>query len=272
MRAGPALPVGFEVVEAEGARVLVRPEAEGWVRYCLDRGRGLHGAAGDDRRASSLPGRYPVFVIPAKVSSDQDGPESPHAESTLWAVRHYARGGRVFPGLFGDRYLRLGQPRPYLEAQASEAVRRAGIPTPRVIAAAVYPQGVFYRADLVTAFVPGTTNLADNLFDAKRKGAGGAADRLDSLLAAGHLIQLMSREGVRHKDLNARNILLEWKGAAPRAHVLDLDRCDVDPGRSIDSTPMLRRLQRSLRKWESRTGLALSEKEWATLERASQGD
>jgi hypothetical protein len=45
----------------------------------------------------------------------------------------------------------------------------------------------------------------------------------------------LSRKGTRHKDLNARNVLLEWKGAAPRAQVLDLDRCDV--GRGEPSIP-----------------------------------
>jgi hypothetical protein len=179
---------GFEVLEGPGATVLTRPEAAGWVRTCLARGQGLHASARMDRRASSLPGRYPVFVIPSAATSSPDGVASGH-----WAVRHYARGGRVFAGLLGDRYLRWGRSRPHHEIRASRAIREAGIPSPRVIAAAVYPRGLFYRADLVTEFVPNTTNLGENLFDDRRKGPGGAADRLDAIRAAGGMIMALAR-------------------------------------------------------------------------------
>ena len=257
----------FGVVEEKGARILVRAEAEGWVRYCLDRNRGLHAAAGEARESTSFPGRFPVHVIPAKVPSN-DGA----ARSLQWAVRHYARGGRVFASLLGDRYLRLGLPRPFLEIAASEGLRARGIPTPRVMAAAVYPQGLFYRGDLVTELVPGSTNLAEDLFDGRRMGPGGAADRQEALRATGLLVRMLGQAGVRHRDLNARNVVLEWKGAAPRAHILDLDRCDMGSGGSISPESMLTRLRRSLRKWERRTGLNLSAKEWTVLEQAARGE
>lgn len=256
---------GFEIVEHPGARVLARPETVAWVRYVLEGGQTLHGAASGDRGAVTLEGRHPVYTIPAKV------PSSYPVEEERWAVRHYARGGRASK-LLVDRYLRLGEVRPYQETAASEATRARGIPTPRVMAAALYPDGIFYRADLVTAFVSKSSDLVETLFDMKRKGAGGSAERLDALRAAGGLIRDMAAAGIRHRDMNARNVLLEWRGVAPRAHLLDLDRCVVAPTiGSVSTGAMHQRLLRSLRKWEKRTGFRITDKEWETLDQAVAG-
>lgn len=257
----------FEVVDHPGAWGLVRPDAAPWVRYVLEGGDTLHAAAGADRRVLTVEGRAPVYVIPAKV---HDGKVP--APGMRWAVRRFARGGKVLPALLGDRFLRWGTPRPVHETRVSEEARRRAIPTPRVMAAMTYPQGPFYRADLVTEFVSGATDLVESLFDTRRKGPGGAAERLDALRAAGALIGAMSRAGLRHEDLHARNILLQWEGSAPRGLILDLDRARLLPGGSRASPgTMLRRLKRSLGKWEGRTGLRISPREWETLDEAAMG-
>jgi len=258
---------GFEVVEHPGARVLARPEAVPWVRSILGDGQGLHAASASDKAVVRLEGRDPVFVIPAKVPM-RDGAGS----RDRWAIRHYVRGGRFVSKLLGDRYIRSARVRPFHEVAASEAARKRGILTPRVMAAAMYPAGFFYRADLVTTFVPDASDLVDALFDTTRKGAGGAAERLDSLRAAGELVRRMAEAGLRHRDLHARNILLEWEGAVPRSYLLDLDRCQVGPeGVPLSPTSMHQRLRRSLKKWEYRTGIHILEKEWDTLDRAVTG-
>ena len=258
---------GFEVVEHPGARVLARPNAVSWVRFVLESGQGLHAASARDKAAQRMEGREPVFIIPAKVSKDGEA-----ISGGRWAVRHYTRGGRFVSTLLGDRYFRSGRVRPYQETAASEAARDRGISTPRVVAAAMYPEKLIYRADLVTDFLPNTSDLVDALFDDRRKGPGGAAERLDALRSAGELIRKMASTGLRHRDLHAGNILLEWEGAAPRAHLLDLDRCAVGPeGTQVSATPMHQRLRRSLLKWEHRTGIRLLEREWETLERAAVG-
>jgi tRNA A-37 threonylcarbamoyl transferase component Bud32 len=137
------------------------------------------------------------------------------------------------------------------------------------MAAAMYPAGIFYRADLVTEFVADASDLVEALFDSERKGAGGAGERLDALRAAGELVGRMAAAGLRHRDMHARNVLLEWQGAAPTPHLLDLDRCDVgQEGVAVSPTPMHQRLKRSLRKWERKTGIRISEREWATLDQA----
>jgi tRNA A-37 threonylcarbamoyl transferase component Bud32 len=174
--------------------------------------------------------------------------------------------------MLGDRYLRSRTIRPYHEAEASEAARARAVPTPRVVAAAMYPAGPFYRADMVTEFIPGASDLVEALFDTRRRGAGGAAERLDSLRAAGDLIRQMARAGLRHRDLHAGNILLQWEGATPRPYLLDLDRCVVgNPGRPISPASMHRRLRRSLSKWERRARVRITEREWQTLEDAVVG-
>jgi len=130
----------------------------------------------------------------------------------------------------------------------------------------MYPRGLLYRGDLVTEFIPQAVELVDALFDTSRKGAGGATERLDALRSAGELVRALARAGLRHRDLHAGNILLEWHGAAPQPYLLDLDRCEVGrEGRTISPTSMHQRLRRSLMKWERRTQLRISEREWQTL-------
>ena len=257
-------PAGFEIVDHPGVSVLARPSAIPWVRYVLESGLTLHEAAGNDRASLIIDGRKPVFLIPAKFPSGGSG-----EGQERWVVRRFARGGRLLPRLLGDRYLDVGTPRPIHEVAISEEARRRGIPTPAVVAAAVYSAGTFYRGDLVTEFVTDATDLMEALFDTRRKGLGGAVERLDSLRATGGLIRTLARAGLQHGDLHAGNILLQWEGVSPNPFILDLGRSRFLTGRKqADPGPMFRRLRRSLRKWEGRTGLRLSEKEWAALDEA----
>jgi len=259
---------GFEIVHHPGARVLARPEAVGWIRYVLESGKGIHLAASLDKYVLQMEGRDSVYVIPSKASRSgtKTGVEPP---GTRWAVRHYTRGGRLVSRLLDDRYLPSTRIRPYHETAASEEARRRGIPTPKVVAACLYPTRFFYRADLVTEFVHNASDLVMALFSTHKKGAGGAGERMDALRASGELIRQMAEAGLRHRDLHAGNILLKWEGAAPRPHLLDLDRCEVgSPGKAVSPKPMQQRLERSLRKWQSRTGIRITETEWTTLDRA----
>jgi len=140
------------------------------------------------------------------------------------------------------------------------------------MAAAAYFNGLYYRGDLVTEYIPEATDLVEALFDTRRKGAGGAGERLDALRASGALIRIMAEAGLEHGDLHAGNILLQWVGSAPSVFILDLDRARIMPeGRRAPSGSMVRRLRRSLRKWEGHTGLRLSEREWQVLDESGRG-
>ncbi len=248
----PAL--GFETFKRGPAVCWVRPEARGWVQSVLSTAPTLHAAA-SRLGGAHWSGRGPVYAMPTTAG--------------VWVVRHYLRGGAFGP-LLGDRYLARGVPRPFREAVASQMVRGRGIPTPRVVAAAVYRGGLFYRCDLVTELIPEAEELSDVLFDPERRGLAGTSERKDALRETGVLVAKMARAGVSHPDLNAKNILLQWSGGAPTAYVLDLDRTSVKRAGGSPE-PMLSRLVRSLRKFEKRTGLQIPPPELALLEDSARG-
>lgn len=228
------------------ARPAVREVLESWVR---EHGT-LAAAAGVQSGADTLTGRGEVHVVPSPAGAGE------------WAIRHYRRGGAV-ASLLGDRYLRLGTPRPVREMGMGRALEAAGIPTPRHVGGAVYPDGVWYRGDLVTEYVPDSQDLAAVLF-----GDAPAATRfapVAAMRAAGSLVRRLHDGGVVHRDLNLKNILIA--GPEPgvsgdadsvRALVLDLDRASLRSRVGERARRrMLDRLWRSARKWEARTERAM---------------
>ncbi len=239
-------PAGFDVVTRGSATVWVRPEARAWIESVLTTAPTLH-AAGVRLGSAEMAGRAPVYEVPTSLG--------------VWVIRHFVRGGSV-ASLLGDRYAALGTPRPFTETVTSETVRLRGIETPRVVAAAAYRAGIWYRGDLVTELVPGAEELAHVLFDEPRVGLAGSVDRKEALRETGALIHRMGRAGVHHPDLNAKNVLLSWSGGAPVGYVLDLDRASAG-SKQVEVGAMVRRLLRSIRKFERRSGLEIpaSEKE-----------
>ena len=241
-RAGGGTAVGF-----------ARRGDAAWVAGVLRDGGTLHDWAARRTDVRTLQGRGAVHVVRAPDGASDAGAH--------YAVRHYRRGGWMGP-LLDDRYLAVGAPRPVAELHASEAVRRRGIPTPEVVAGAVYPDGMFYRADLVTRLVPGA-DLAALLW-----GDETFASAETALETTGRFVRTLEAAGVDHPDLNARNILLSPGGAGPEPWLLDLDRCRVLPdGRAADGAALRSRLRRSLRKIGQRRGRPLGRDAWAALSR-----
>jgi len=240
-------------VITSGAIALTRSSVRDWVEATLHGGMTLYDAAQESSQ-DTMEGRGVVHVVPA-----------PTGEGQRWAVRRYMRGGWLRS--LGDRYLRAGTPRPFQELDASVAALRRGVPTPSVICAAVYSCGVFYRGDLITEYVQESRDLASVLFDVSLEASSeGIAHRIAALAAAGRLIRQMASAGVRHPDVNAKNVLLHGDPDAPDAMLLDLDRCVIsEPRVSAPIIPMYRRLERSLVKWEHRTGRKMSEEECRAL-------
>jgi 3-deoxy-D-manno-octulosonic acid kinase len=178
-------------------------------------------------------------------------------------VRHYFRGGAL-ASLLGDRYLRLGRSRPAAEAHWAREAEWRGVPTPRVMAGVWYPAGLFYRADLVTLYVPYSADLGRILFGEPDE----ARSRAEALAAAGRLIVRAAEAGLFHPDLNAKNVLLARREGGLAPLLLDLDQCRVDvagPGRLEDA--MIARLERSLRKLGEASGRPLSREDWRALHR-----
>lgn len=185
-----------------------------------------------------------------------------------WVVRHYRRGGAV-ARVLRDRYLRGGATRPERELAASVAARAKGVATPEVVAYAVYPAGPYYRADLATRWVEDSEDLGGVTFGADTRSV---AERAAAWAAAGRLLRTTFDAGVRHPDLNLRNVLIAGDAAAPDAWLLDLDRATVT-GRLPDAAraAMIERFDRSRRKLERRFGRRVDEDCLAAFREALDG-
>ncbi len=235
------------------ARVVARGRAMETVRGALDRAGSLFEWAASRPGAQRLDGRGAAYRVLLEAGD--------------WLVRHYRRGGAMAVHL-GDRYVRLGRPRPIRELEASDAARARGVPTPMVVAAVVYPAGAVYRGDIAVQFIPGSRTLADAWFGGGNEDGGGsgpagerdaAAARGRAAWAAGAAIRLAHEGGLVHPDLNLRNILLAETDDGLRGYILDLDgaRVVTTVGASARRR-MIRRFWRSARKWEAKTGQSLS--------------
>lgn len=228
------LPEGYRSYAVGSAVLVTRPDYFVFVRDALHRFGRFHAYA------AALPGAVPLRGRGATWQIEGPGGK--------WVVRGYRRGGAV-ARVLGDRYFRLGASRPYAELWASVRARERGIATPEVLAYAVYPAGMFTRADLATRYIEGGRDLAAVLF------SDGAEElKQQACEAAGRMVRALGRAGVRHVDLNLKNLMFVPDGA-PSMWVLDLDRCEVTKdGSEVSAQPMLARLLRSLEKWERQVG------------------
>lgn len=244
----------FESARLGGALIVARPNALAWIEDALREHGSLYTAA----RVSAVRTLSGRGVVP--VMEDPTGPGPP------WVVRHYRRGGGM--RFLNDRFLRHGIPRSIRELEASEAVREAGITTPRTVAATVHTSGPFYRADLITELVPDARDLADVLLGDPRTSleAGDPSDRVAALTCAAALIRRMASVGVDHPDLNAKNILVTRSSQGMEAVLVDLDRCSVRGGGArVDGGRLRRRLLRSIRKLARTRSARLNENELKAL-------
>ena len=233
------MPRGFERMTVGAAHILARTEAVSWSHRSVATYGSLYRAARDSADWT-LHGRGPVPVL-----------TNPKGVGPPWVVRRYYRGGLMRP--FGDRFLRTGTPRSVTEVENSARIGDLGFATPRIVAAAVYPSGLLYRADLVTEFVPHARPLADLLFGGYDPSGGRVSGnaRREAIACAAEMITRLARAGVHHPDLNARNVLIARDTQSVHAILLDLDRCSVwGPSRPVDAAKIRRRLARSIRKLE----------------------
>ena len=166
----------------------------------------------------------------------------------------------VHGGLWGRiaRDLYLGPGRVRREIHRSERLTRLGIPTPRILAALFYPAGPFFRMEVATSFIPGGRDLNDLL---SSRPLAGQRSRIFS--AVRKLLEQLQRHGLRHPDLNARNILLSPSGSGSWvAWLLDVDAVRFgDPASPAVATANRHRLLRSLLKLARLGDLGWSEQE-----------
>jgi 3-deoxy-D-manno-octulosonic acid kinase len=189
---------------------------------------------------------------------------APAGDGERAVLRHYRHGGALAP-LTRDVF--VGRtPRPVTELAVSEELRRRGVRTPEVLALWWrYAAPWVYRADLITRQVGGGRDLAAYLADAKDPARRRALGEVGRALAAMHAA------GLRHPDLNLKNLLVRPAGRGCEVWVLDLDRASVgEPLGEGERVAQLKRLERSFRKL-SRAGALGSEREALAVLRAYFG-
>jgi len=242
-----AAPEGYQRAEVLGVAVVARAGMLDAVRTALKSGT-LYEYAAQHEEARSLAGRGIAYALPF-----------PNGERVV--VRHNRHGG-LLASLTGDRF--LPPTRAPRELAAALRLAREHVPTPEILAYAVYRAGpLFRRSDVVTREVRNGRDLAQLLTE------GGDGERRVALEAAAELIGLLSAVGARHHDLNVKNILLANDGGrAGRllAFVLDVDRVEFGRGGDSRITELnLARFARSARKWRELYGARIDDVELARL-------
>lgn len=178
-----------------------------------------------------------------------------------WVLRHYRRGGLV-SRFVDDHYVWSGleRTRSFREWRLLARLHALGLPVPRPVAARVRRAGLLYRADIITAYLPGTRPLSALLDDGRPPA--------ELWRSVGRMLRAFHDSGVEHPDLTAHNILLDDAG---RVFLVDFDNAHIRaPGAWREAG--LARLQRSLRKVALETGTGFDDDGWRVLEQAYRGD
>jgi hypothetical protein len=208
--------------------VVAHAAAAGALRAAMS-GRSLHAWAAHRPGARALQGGRAT----AWATTLGDGAEV--------VVRHSRHGG-LLAGLTGDLF--ISPTRAPGELAAALRLAGAGVPTPEVLAYAVYPAwGPFARADVVTRLLDGVA-----LPEAWRAAATSDA-RWALIEALARLLAELRGAGAHHPDLNVRNVLVMDGAGGPTAAVLDVDRVEFGAAGDVAIAERnVRRLLRSMRK------------------------
>ena len=161
-------------------------------------------------------------------------------------AKRLSRGG-VLGGLCRHTY--FDRWRPAREAALAENLAARGCATPPVAVARALRRGCGWQLDLATARVAGARDLLDALQRALGPdGSPGTAGQLAG--RAGRTVRRLHDAGLRHRDLQLKNLLVPADAdAAADLVVLDLDRCRLDGTLGLDQRlDSLARLGRSTAK------------------------
>lgn len=217
------IPDGFEQVRERRIVILVRSDARQWLLPLL------RSAAGEGAPVAARPlvgGRGGAVRV--RVNADE-------------VVLRSCRRGGLPAWVLRQTYFGCA-PRPFLEVGVLETLRRQGVPVVEAMGACVrWLAPGCYRGWVVTRYVSGAKSLWD--------WAAGPAEQWDRAgvwRAAGQAIRQLHDAGVRHPDLNLRNVLLCPGGDTPTVLLVDFDRPRFPVFRPAAAD--LRRLERSARK------------------------
>jgi hypothetical protein len=173
-------------------------------------------------------------------------------------VRRYHHGGAL-RYLTGDIFV-TWPPRPFKELAVTEEARRRGVPTVEILAAGVERVwGPLYRGWLATRELEG----ARDLWAVLQEGSSASSALLQAVARA---IRRMHRQGIYHRDLNLKNILLRREDGELKAYIIDFDKAGFFPGGvpAGKARRNLARLRRSIAKLDPE-GRYLSIADWDDL-------
>jgi hypothetical protein len=244
-------PAGFVRVAAGRCVAVAREAHADDARRMLAEGT-LYEAAARDLGARRFIGRGVAYAIALP------------ATRTRAVVRHNRHGGLLAPL---TRDLFLPPTRAPHELAVALRLRRIGVPTPDVLMYGLSPAPFpFRRADVVTREIESGRDLATYM---KRETADD--ERAAAWDATRHLVRAMNDAGVRHHDLNVKNVLLAPSQAGLTAYLLDVDRVTFGVRGSADvARANVARLLRSARKWRDERGALLDERELAALSKLAE--
>jgi len=181
-----------------------------------------------------------------------------------FVVRRFSHGG-LLRWLTGVRFLEPD--RPFRELILSESLRKAGIRTPRVVAArARMASGYGWLLEVVSCRLEGTIDLGHVLGRARRGEVELGAWR-SLLRETGQLISRLHKHGCLHADLTPNNLLVNEQaltGEIPELWVLDLDGSGIlDTLTDAQRRKNLRRMFRFVARRDRRFGKTISLSDYA---------
>lgn len=234
---------GYVHLDINGCQSIVLELAAEAVARIIHTGT-LHAWAAQQTLKEEMRGRGVIYSV--------DLPASP---AIPVVVRRNQHGG-LLRALTGEYF--ITPTRAPLELATSLRLAAAGIPTPEIVAYAIYPAGILARSDVMTLRLP----EGDDFPAAWKKRTG--AERDSTLVAVARLLSDLASAGAWHADLNLKNIYISNDKGGPAAYLLDVDRVTF-PGGSDIFDRNFRRLARSARKWRDRWGLDIDEDALARL-------
>lgn len=243
---------GYQQLKVAGSLVVTRAWAVEALRQALSQGT-LHAWAAAQAGADVMQGRGACYGVTLQTGSS--------AEPAVPVVVRRNRHGGLLRFLTGEHF--LAPTRAPLELANAVRLAAAGIPTPEVVAYALYPSFAgLVRCDVMTRRLPKGGDLPELW------AAADSAAREAMLDAVAVLLRSLAACGARHPDLNLKNIYLS-QSPSPAAYLLDVDRVLFRPGEDV-ATPNFQRLARSARKWRERWGLEFNEEALARLATLAQ--
>jgi len=155
-----------------------------------------------------------------------------------YLLRHYYRGG-LMAKVSRDLFLAqsVANSRAMREFSLLRELCARGLPVPQAAAARHQRVGLWYRSDILVAWIPDARDVAQLLHHQRTL-------RPDEWQRLGQAVRRLHKEQVCHSDLNCHNLMLDGAG---KAWIVDFDKCGYGAGEDWKADN-LRRLLRSLRK------------------------